>query len=79
MKKRAYRSYLLSASSILDLSPQVDTVFFAVGLASIEELNPNIEDAKSLSGDWIAVGDELRNAMKKHDRLTRKQRIATCE
>lgn len=77
MKKRAMK-YLVSASSILDLSPITKNVVFSVQVTT-EEMNPNIEDAKSLAGDWMAVGDELRNAMKKHERTTRKQRIATCE
>ncbi|MDD2341422.1 MAG: hypothetical protein PHV54_00850 [Tolumonas sp.] len=77
MKKRAMK-YLVSASSILDLSPITNNVVFSVQVTT-EEMNPNIEDAKSLAGDWMAVGDELRNAMKKYERTTRKHRIATCE
>ncbi len=60
------KKYLSAAGSILDLSPTVH-----VFSTTVKKTYIPVDDAESLYDDWSSVGDEIKGAMRKHERSTR--------
>jgi len=70
MNRRVVMKYLLSAGSVVEISP--DNILKQISVKPVI-INSN-DDIESLTEDWANVGNDLRKAMAEHERTNRKQR-----